>query len=46
MFKEEIAEINKMVTELYERPVIAEPVVDIVIPIVEVPNIWAISIDV
>lgn len=36
----EIAKIKKMITQLYERPIIAELVMETVIPPVEVPNIW------
>lgn len=35
-----------MVTNLYERLVVAEPVAETVIPTVEVPNIWEDSVDV
>lgn len=35
----EIAEIKKIVTKLYERTVIIEPVMDTMIPTIEVPNI-------
>lgn len=37
----EIEEIKKMVAELYERSMVVKSVVETVIPIFEVPNIWA-----
>lgn len=40
-FRSEIVVIKKMVVKLYKRSVVIEPVVETVIPIVEVPNIWA-----
>lgn len=42
----EIAKIKKMVAELYERQVISEPIIDTMIPTVEIPNIWAEPADV
>lgn len=41
MSKQRLLRKKKMVTELYERSFIAEPVEEIMIPTVEVPNIWA-----
>lgn len=38
--RSKIAKIKKMVMELYERPIIAEPVVETIISTVEVPKIW------
>lgn len=37
--KAEVAEIKKMVAELYDRPVMSEPVVKIVVPMFYVDNI-------
>lgn len=34
------AETKKLVAEMYERPVVTEPVVKNMISTVEVPNIW------
>lgn len=44
--REEIAEIKKIIIELYKCPIIVEPVVETVIPIVKVLNIWVISVNV
>lgn len=41
----EIAEIHKIVTNLYERQIIAELVVETMIPTIDVPNIWVVSIN-
>lgn len=41
--KSKVAEINRMMDELYARLVVSEPKVMIVIPEVHVYNIWAIS---
>lgn len=38
-FKKEPEEIRKMVRELYERSMVIDPIVETMIPIVEVPNI-------
>lgn len=40
-----ITEIKKMVTELSERTMFAEPIVETLIPIVEVPNILAVPVN-
>lgn len=42
--KSKVDEIKKMVVELYDRPIISEPVVAIVVPNVHVDNIWAIQV--
>lgn len=44
--KFELAEIKKIVSKLYEIPVVVEPIVQIVIPTVYVPNIWADPADI
>lgn len=36
----EIVRIKKIVTKLYDRLVVVDLVVETIIPIVEVPNIW------
>lgn len=41
-----MAEIKKMVSELYKRPFISEPVIETVISTVEVPNTWEDSANV
>lgn len=43
--KTEILEIKKMVIELFKRPMVGEPIVETVIPTVEVPNILAMPVD-
>lgn len=39
----EVAEIKKMVPELYDRLVIPKPLIETGMLVVRVPNIWAIS---
>lgn len=34
-----------MVTEFSESPIVGEPIVETIIPTVEVPNIWAVMVD-
>lgn len=36
----EVAEIKKMVSEIYERWVVAKPIIETVIPMFHVSNIW------
>lgn len=43
--RSKISEIKKMAIELSERPMVAKPIVDTVIPTVKVLNIWVVPID-
>lgn len=40
--KTKLAKIKRMVHELYDKPVILEPVIETVVPTIHVPNIWDI----
>lgn len=43
--RSEVAKIKKMVAKFYVRLVVVEPIVEIVISAVHVPNIWEVLLD-
>lgn len=43
--RSEVAEIKKIVVELYEISVVTKPIVEIVISTLYVPNIWVVPVD-
>lgn len=44
--RSEVAKIKMMVTELYDRPIVSKPIVETVIPIIHVTNIWEVPVEV
>lgn len=43
--RSEVAKIKNIVIEIYERPMVAKPVVELVIPTIYTPNIQVVPVD-
>lgn len=41
--KDEVPKLKRILSELYNRLVVSEPMIEIVVPTVPIDNIWAIS---